>query len=392
MRQHTTVFEHEFIEGLEDTNTAWRVLAVRHQQRRAVAQIRMIETLFDTYFPADITKMSDTIDTMIDLCKHIYAQSPPTMEAFLLVSMIKGLGKHHEGLRSAATTYYIANLTAGPRWLMDRIIAEKTWKPPPFKDGDGLALISTGPVCENPRCGKTGHKKDLCWGPGGVYEGRVEEAKHVVADRKKSRNQGGGRPQNATNAKGARSNHNPFRKTTDGRTFFIEKATNNICFVNTSSAPIPNATTTSAQSPTSTSTSLALNAVATDAFPREWLLSCTLSDTGGTGRDSPSFEVCSLDFSRSDLSDTGGQSAFAVQRRLIGADFIINSGASVHISPDRRDFEEYQEIPPRLIRGVGGSISAQGVGNVRIKTSIGGMIVLRDVLHVLEAGVHLLSI
>ena len=47
--------------------------------------------------------------------------------------------------------------------------------------------------------------------------------------------------------------------------------------------------------------------------------------------------------------------------------FIVDSGASVHISPDRSDFISLRPTTPRSVKGVGGSsIPAFGVGDIKI--------------------------
>ena len=45
--------------------------------------------------------------------------------------------------------------------------------------------------------------------------------------------------------------------------------------------------------------------------------------------------------------------------------FILNSGATIHMSLEASDFFELKPIPPRMIKGIGGSsISATGIGKI----------------------------
>ena len=68
--------------------------------------------------------------------------------------------------------------------------------------------------------------------------------------------------------------------------------------------------------------------------------------------------------------------------------FILDSGATIHISPDASDFFELRPIPPRTIKGIGGSsISATGMGKIRLHIAKGLEIILEPALFVPEASV-----
>jgi len=57
--------------------------------------------------------------------------------------------------------------------------------------------------------------------------------------------------------------------------------------------------------------------------------------------------------------------------------FILDSGATIHISPDRTDFIELRKISPRTIKGVSGtSISAIGIGKIHLCIAKGNMLIL----------------
>lgn len=73
--------------------------------------------------------------------------------------------------------------------------------------------------------------------------------------------------------------------------------------------------------------------------------------------------------------------------------FYLDSGATVHISPDRSDFLDLTPIPDRQIRGVGGSdIAATGIGSIRLNVRDGTHIVIDNALYVPKSTVRLLSV
>jgi hypothetical protein len=72
--------------------------------------------------------------------------------------------------------------------------------------------------------------------------------------------------------------------------------------------------------------------------------------------------------------------------------FIIDSGASVHISPDHSDFISLHP-KPRSVKGIGGSsISTVGVGDIKVHIARGTSIILRNTLYILNANVRLISV
>ncbi|OBZ73058.1 hypothetical protein A0H81_06999 [Grifola frondosa] len=68
--------------------------------------------------------------------------------------------------------------------------------------------------------------------------------------------------------------------------------------------------------------------------------------------------------------------------------FIIDSGATTHISPARSDFSDLCSIPPRSIAGINGSsINVLGIGTVHLHVSHGNTVILHNVLYVPQASV-----
>ena len=73
--------------------------------------------------------------------------------------------------------------------------------------------------------------------------------------------------------------------------------------------------------------------------------------------------------------------------------FLLDTGATVHISPISTDFEFLKPTSSQTVRGVGGSsISALGIGNIKLQIMKKTRIVLKDVLYVLQVAVCLISI
>jgi hypothetical protein len=72
--------------------------------------------------------------------------------------------------------------------------------------------------------------------------------------------------------------------------------------------------------------------------------------------------------------------------------FILDSGATIHISLVSSDFFELRAVPPRTIKGIGGSSIGAGIGKIRLQIAKGLEITLEPVLFVPEASVRLISV
>lgn len=73
--------------------------------------------------------------------------------------------------------------------------------------------------------------------------------------------------------------------------------------------------------------------------------------------------------------------------------FYVDSGATVHISPDQSDFITLRPIALRPVKGVGGSsIAAIGQGDIKLRIGKGASITLRDALYIPNSTVRLVSV
>jgi transposase InsO family protein len=73
--------------------------------------------------------------------------------------------------------------------------------------------------------------------------------------------------------------------------------------------------------------------------------------------------------------------------------FILDSGASNHISPERSDFHSLRPIAPHPIHGFNGSsTNAIGIGNVDLCIASGHKLSLKDILYILSCSSRLISV
>lgn len=73
--------------------------------------------------------------------------------------------------------------------------------------------------------------------------------------------------------------------------------------------------------------------------------------------------------------------------------FILDTGATCHISPEASDFKNLRSIPRHPVKGLSGSaVYATGMGNIKIRIAGGHTLKLVDALYITDANVRLISI
>ena len=73
--------------------------------------------------------------------------------------------------------------------------------------------------------------------------------------------------------------------------------------------------------------------------------------------------------------------------------FYVDTGATVHISPEKSDFLTLKPTTARSVKGVGGSsVTAISIGGIKLYVMRGAYIILQNALYIPNATVHLISV
>ena len=79
--------------------------------------------------------------------------------------------------------------------------------------------------------------------------------------------------------------------------------------------------------------------------------------------------------------------------RLDELPFVLDTGATCHISPERSDFQNLTPIQPHPIKGLGGAcVNAVGMGTIELAVGDGKFLMLRNALFAPSSSVQLISI
>src|ERR1700733_704016 len=368
----------------DNAHTVWTNLITHHEKQGPITQVRLIQEVLSISYSRDVTTWQATTDRMRDLCAHIYAQTVPTQDVMFMLAMLTGLEREADNICSEMTLYYVSNKTADSSALSERIEQEIVYKNK-CETSDTALAAQTGnrrnqgsnrstKVCSNPICpNPVGHLGCDCWEKGGAMEGKRDE---VLAKRAKAREE---RNKKKVDKDGApTANNGPtasgIRRDKSGRAYIVDSVSGQAILLasddDSTSPTVALATLDSADDPIYASMSDA------DCFEYDALF---LED-----------HSASVDWHERRRTVSAGNCLVASintnTRTALSADagpFILDSGATIHISPVSSDFYDLRAVAPRTIKGIGGSsISATGVGKIRLQIGKGVEITLEPVLFV----------
>ncbi|KIM73305.1 hypothetical protein PILCRDRAFT_15336 [Piloderma croceum F 1598] len=235
----------------------------------------------------------------------------------------------------------------------------------------------TQKICTNPMCPhKIGHLYPDCHGPGGPMEGRRDEVIAKIAKAKEEREKKAKAITPTPSAPGIRHDKS-------GRAYLLDSESGQAVFLaSTQPPPTPD---------------VALAALTTNSIPRDWYNDMSVMDQNEYEALFVEEHSASVDWRErrrmvapdTFLVSSPNYASHSTLSRNFGP-FILDSGATIHISPDTGDFFDLKPIPPRTIKGVGGSsINATGIGKIRLHIADGQTIILDPALFVPEVAVKL---
>jgi GAG-pre-integrase domain/Integrase core domain len=389
LKAHVESGEKAFLSS-DNAQIAWSSLLKRHEKQGPITQVRLIQEALSISYPKDVAGWSAVSERIRDLCTRIFAQAVPNYDTMLMVLMLNALEREADHIRSEMTSYYVSNQNADSAALSSRIEQEVVYKLRRENSSDSALAMRAGKnfkrsqkVCTNPTCPhKIGHLLPDCHGPGGPMEGRRDEVNAKIARAKEEREK-----KTKAGAATTATNSTPgVRHDKSGRAYILDSESGQAVFL-ASVQPMP-------------TPDLALAALSTNDIPREWY-----NDMSATDQH---------EYHALFLEEHSASVDWREERRMITPDaflasspnsdsrsklscnigpFILDSGATIHISPDASDFFDLKPIPPRTIKGVGGSfISATGIGRIRLHIANGHTIILNPALFVPEAAVRLISV
>jgi hypothetical protein len=333
--------------------------------------------------------MSHVIEEIDSLHTRILAIGPLDGDHLRTVFLVNALGEHYPQLQSMIQGSY-DNPSFSSHTVVRAIQHEEDLIR--NREEQGLQAPSTALAAQSrtrskvlcAHCKRTGHLAEFCIQPGGKMEGKsVDDARNAqrAASSRASRN---GRSQQSSNT----------------------------------ATPSANIATTSSPTPTDSVESIQVNGKTYYSAPPAPSSSPAPADFAGTAMAAPlqldtpfehhTYEAfaaidgpshVSLDWSSHTRSLDGIDTtpepvAYSATRTPIDAladsPFILDTGATCHISPVKSDFKSLRPITPHPITGIGGAqVHATGVGSIELCIASNHKVVLEDVLFIPTSAIRL---
>ena len=327
--------------------------------------------------------LPETAATMHDLVKRAFTAGELTCDVITCLVFLRGLDS-------------LPNLQSVVNHNLSMATKEKPYKPSDImrlleneqrlRDSGRSAASSlstaltaranpSAPTCSN--CKKQGHTADYCIAQGGGMAGKsLDESRRAQREAKLKGKKSSTQPNKGVSQKGKQTVTMTYP---DGRTF--------IAYIdNNDTAPEANSTEFAGLASVdghTVETSDDLSIVEYDG----WL---ALEE-----------EKASIDWNDKSripdlaaLSITPDDCYSATALSLETHPFYCDTGATVHISPEKSDFYNLRPVgSSRVVKGVGGSsISAIGIGDIKLRIARGAHLTLKDVLYIPASTVRLISI
>jgi hypothetical protein len=330
---------------------------MRHRQKDST-QTSLLDDVLSIRIERD-SEMVTKAAQIREICKHIFEIGTIDEDKLAHVILLHALSSELRYVRDK----YEDDATSTPADIVQSLEkAKMRWDEETKKTGEEEERANAAHAVKSSQAAKgskTGlcstcsgkHRTDECWGAGGAMEGKREEVLERRAAHRKDKESKADKPSSTKPDGKPRF----AMKDASGKTVYFTIADDN-----------------------ADSAATAINEVTPNSELEE------LYKVYHAHRD----------------SNTSNFSMFAdpdMHTALVAASncepFTADTGATVHISPVKEDFDTLQPISPQKIRGVSGIyIEAIAKGKIHICSNSGRIFILCDVLYVLQASMRLLSI
>ena len=239
-----------------------------------------------------------------------------------------------------------------------------------------LAAISnkskpSRPLCAN--CERPGHKAEFCIAEGGQMAGKtLDEARAAQAAQKAATSN--------TNKRGNRNTTS--QSTTTAPPSQPQTGAAKSLMINGKQYMLVDNTANTATTPSitaDTNTALSAMSIRMPTYDEDKYFAVLATDTNPSA---------SLDWDKSSTPVLAYSTGGVPIAHANGMPFILDTGATCHISPDASDFKDLRSIPRHPVKGLGGSaVYATGIGNIELRIASGHTLKLVDALYIPESRV-----
>ena len=372
------ISDHDYNNANIHTNvhTVYETLRKSHLFQGLQAQVNVFKEALDTQF-APTTPLNWTLDQITKLHSKFTKMGKIDEDQLLIILILNALGNHYVQLQISINNMLQNSATTSVD-VWNRIVREEqtiiSHKKQAASDPTALAASASKnnrPVCTNCKC-STHHTK-FCISPGGQMASNTIEEARTTQDATHNKSRATSKP---CNNRGTVSPSVP-NDNSDTKTISI----NGKCYMLVSDKNA-GATTTDG--------SKALSAVTIPAYDKsEYITALATSDDACTSVNWDLHPPHTANTTAPVMHSTGHCPLTCVDDML----FILDTGATCHISPEASDFKTLHSIPRHPIKGLSVSaIYAVEIGEIDLHIASSHTLKLTNVLYIPDSSVCLVSI
>ena len=365
---HISNHDYKLAKPQPTAQLAYSVLRNKYQNEGAYAKIKIVRDMLDTLCLPSVPKCW-TFDHIVKLQSKFLKMGKLTDDQYLSIYVLNSMRIHFPRIQTSINDMLANPLTTSAD-IRKHLYQEDLIDSTEATTEAALTANSTKPprpLCLN--CKTLGHHVEYCIKPGGGMAGKTLLEARAAQDLACGK------------ARTGRTNANTTNTANTASTEPAQPAANNnsnqmIVINGVNYMPIP--------APTKNES--ALSAISMPQYNEDEYLAVLAT------ADEPKASVNWTNHSNNTADCTLSASRSPTDR-IEEHPFILNSGATCHISPEASDFKNLRAMPHRPVKGLCGSaIHAVGMGDIKLRIASGHVLKLTDILYIPESRVRLISI
>ncbi|HEV7738298.1 MAG TPA: hypothetical protein VGO47_13115, partial [Chlamydiales bacterium] len=393
----STLEEHEmeYVDREKSAMECFTEIKKRHKSEGPIRQVQLLQEAL-TIICNHETPLPTTAEQICTKIDHAYEMGDITKDLFKCIALLGSL-RDYVHLRSIITRDLSMATVENPftstqlRNYLDREQNMITADNKPANQSNSMALVTRNQTsqiaCTN--CKRSRHTAEYCIAPGGGMAGKtIDESRQARRNKELKR----GRPSTTGTSN---SNQNKFQirvNGPDGKAYFLNVDPSAMGALTPVYAE-NQATTSETQAlpPDPMPMDLQVNFCDLDAVEYEGWIAVEQEFTTSVNWTTNKQKSTSQILNASELVPLSQKSRTTIS--LLISPFWLDTGASIHISPNRDDFITLRQIKPKQVGGLTAiSVVAIGIGDIKIRIGRGAYILLKDVFYIPDSKVRLISV
>ncbi|HEV7735895.1 MAG TPA: hypothetical protein VGO47_00765, partial [Chlamydiales bacterium] len=392
----STLEEHEmeYVDRGKGAKICFTEIKARHKSEGPIRQVQLLQEAL-TMICTHETPLPTTAELICAKIDRAYEMGEITKDLFKCIALLGAL-RDYTHLRSIITrdlsmaTVEVPFTSTQLRTYLDQEQNMLNADNKPTGQGSSMALVTRSQppqiICTN--CKRNRHTAEYCIASGGGMAGKTIEESRQARRNKDSRR---GRPAAPGTINSTQGKFQIKVSGTDGKAYFLNVDPSMMGAFTPTQMETQTAPSEGQMSPSdSIPTDLQANFCDPDAIEYEGWMAIEQEFITSVNWDNNSQPTNKI-LNASEIVPLSQKSKTIISITI--GPFWLDTGASIHISPNKDDFITLRRIKPRPVGGLTAmSVIAIGIGDIKIRVGRGAYILLKDVFFIPDSKVRLISV